>query len=101
MAIGPIVKLIWSVNALADLERFAAFLRDHHPRLATRIAPEIMKRARMIGDHPGIGRVIEKGGIYRELNVSVLNGIYVFRYSIRPDHIRILRVFHGRENRGS
>jgi plasmid stabilization system protein ParE len=101
MAIGSFMKLIWSVNALADLERFAAFLQDHHPGLAKRIAPQIIKRGRMIADYPEVGRVADDGGNYRELSLSVLNATYVFRYSIRPDHIRILRVFHGREHRGS
>jgi plasmid stabilization system protein ParE len=93
------MRLIWSESALADLERFAAFLQNDHPKLAKQIAPEIIKRARMIADYPEIGRVVDDASSYRELNVSVLNAIYVFRYSVRHDHIRMLRVFHGRENR--
>ena len=93
------MRLIWSVNALAVLERFAAFLQDHHPGLAKRIAPEIVKRARMIADYPEIGRAADDGGTCREFSMPVLNATYVFRYSIRSDHIRMLRVSHGRENR--
>ncbi len=93
------MRLIWSESALADLERFAAFLQDHHPNMAKRIAPEIIKRARMIADYPEVGRSVEFEGAYRELSMSVLNATYVFRYSIRSDHVRLLRVFHGREHR--
>ena len=36
------MKLEWSAVALADLDRFAAFLQDHHPRLASIVAREIL-----------------------------------------------------------
>ena len=61
--------------------------------------PELARRASMIADHPEIGRAIGSGGAYRELAVPVLNAVYVYRYSIRQDRIRILRVFHSREQR--
>jgi hypothetical protein len=35
------MKLTWSMNALADLNRFAVFMQDHHPSMALRIGPEI------------------------------------------------------------
>lgn len=94
------MKLVWSVGALADLERFATFLHEQHPALAKRIAPAIVKRARIIAAYPEIGRSL--GGSdsgYRELNMQVLNASYVFRYGVRRDHIVMLRVFHGRERR--
>ena len=37
---GP-VDLEWSIDALADLDRFAAFLHEHHPELAGRVANEL------------------------------------------------------------
>ena len=35
------MRLEWSAAALADLDRFAAFLHNRHPRLAKIIAAEI------------------------------------------------------------
>jgi plasmid stabilization system protein ParE len=93
------MKLVWSESALADLERFAAFLQERHPALARRIVPEIARRARMIADYPEIGRSVSRDGGFRELSMPVLNAAYVFRYSIRTDHVRMLRVFHSRERR--
>jgi toxin ParE1/3/4 len=43
------MKLEWSAIALADLDRFAAFLHDRHPRLAQVIAAEIGSPARPNG----------------------------------------------------
>ena len=42
------MKLEWSAVALADLDRFAAFLHDRHPRLAQVIAAEIKEKARLL-----------------------------------------------------
>ncbi|NEW88354.1 type II toxin-antitoxin system RelE/ParE family toxin [Rhodopseudomonas sp. WA056] len=91
------MKLVWSDTAIADLERFAEFLRDNHPAIASRIAPEIVKQARLIADYPRIGRPGPGG--YRELNLPVLNAVYVLRYTFDGERILMLRVFHSREQR--
>jgi hypothetical protein len=41
------MKLEWSAIALADLDRFAAFLHERHPRLAQVIAAAIKEKARL------------------------------------------------------
>jgi toxin ParE1/3/4 len=38
------MNLEWSDAALADLDRFASFLREQHPSLAGIVAEEIIKR---------------------------------------------------------
>jgi plasmid stabilization system protein ParE len=40
---GP-VDIEWSPDALADLERFADFLHEHHPELAGIVAQAIVDR---------------------------------------------------------
>ena len=39
---GPIA-IEWSLDALADLNRFAAFLHGHFPELAARVASELTR----------------------------------------------------------
>jgi plasmid stabilization system protein ParE len=51
--------LEWSEEALADLDRFAAFLQQDHPSLAKIVAEEIIDRARVLSEHPLLGRAIE------------------------------------------
>jgi plasmid stabilization system protein ParE len=53
------MKLEWSAAALADLNRFGAFLHERHPRLAKIIAAEIQTKAQILAEHPLIGRAIE------------------------------------------
>lgn len=52
----------------------------------------------MIADYPDLGRLIDVEG-YRELSLSVLNAVYVFRYRCDEDGPVMLRVYHGREHR--
>ncbi|MGA2930356.1 MAG: type II toxin-antitoxin system RelE/ParE family toxin [Solirubrobacteraceae bacterium] len=93
------MKLEWSAAALADLNRFAAFLHDRHPPLAKIISAEIKLKARILSEHPLIGRAIEGRPEYRELVLEVLNARYVFRYVYDGERLVMLRVSHCREAR--
>jgi hypothetical protein len=63
------------------------------------IAAEIKLKARILSEHPLIGRAIEGRPEYRELVLEVLNARYVFRYGFDGERLAILRVFHSREAR--
>lgn len=93
------MKLEWSAAALADLDRFAEFLHDQNPGLASRIASEILERVRVIAEHPQLGRPIAGRDDYRELVLRVHNAAYVFRYAYDGNRVVMLRVFHSREQR--
>lgn len=93
------MRLEWSAAALADLDRFAAFLKDRRPQLATIVAREILAKARLLEASPELGYPIGSGGQYRQIVLEVLRAKYVFRYWIAGDRIVMLRVFHGREDR--
>jgi plasmid stabilization system protein ParE len=93
------MRLEWSATALADLDRFAAFLHDRHPRLAKVIAGEIKDKTRILVEYPMIGRAIEGRPEYRELVLEVANAKYVFRYGFDGKRLVMLRVFHSREER--
>ena len=53
------MKLEWSDEALADLDRFAMFLEQEHPALAKIVAEEIIAKTRILSEHPLLGHVIE------------------------------------------
>jgi toxin ParE1/3/4 len=93
------MKLEWSAAALADLNRFGAFLHERHPRLAKIIAAEIQNKAQILAEHPLIGRAIEGRSEYRELILDVANAMYIFRYAFDGERLVMLRVFHSREQR--
>jgi plasmid stabilization system protein ParE len=93
------VKVEWSAAALADLDRFAAFLRDSHPTLAAVVAREIVTKAQILSEHPYLGAAITGRPEYRRLVMQVLNASYLFEYRVDNERIVMLRVFHARENR--
>ena len=98
-AMARSIVVEWSQDALDDLERFAAFLQQHHPELAGTVAQEIMARAEVLSEFPRLGRPLAKRKEYRQLVLQVLNAPYVFQYRFADEHLAILRVFHGREAR--
>lgn len=93
------VDLEWSADALADLDRFAAFLHDQSPELAAVIAGEIIARAQVLSRHPKLGRPLSTREEYRQLILEVLGAEYVFQYRYDDSRLVILRVFHGRQSR--
>ena len=95
---GP-VDVEWSLDALADLDRFATFLHNQHPDLAGRVAHELIGRAEILRRHPKLGRPFTTRGEYRELVLQVLGGAYVLQYRYDGHAVLMLRVFHSRETR--
>jgi plasmid stabilization system protein ParE len=93
------MRLEWSKDALADLNRFEDFLRDRHPALAGRVAREIVGKAQILEDQPLLGRPIAGRLNYRQIILQVLNASYVFHYRYDGARLVMLRVFHGRESR--
>ncbi len=93
------MKVEWSQDALADLDRFAAFLHYQHPSLAPRVAHEIKAKAQILADLPQAGRPLAGREEYRQIVLAVLNARYVFHYRYDGQRLVILRVFHGRETR--
>jgi len=101
-AIPPVagsIDLDWSDDALADLDRFAAFLQEQSPELAAIVAEEIIARAQLLSRHPKLGRPISTREEYRQIVMQVLGGTYVFQYRYDGKRVVMLRVFHGREAR--
>jgi plasmid stabilization system protein ParE len=93
------VNLEWSTAALLDLERFAEFLHERHPKLATVVASEILAKAESLVALPHLGRPIAGRDEYREIVLRVIGADYVFQYRVTPERVVILRIFHSRENR--
>ena len=93
------MKLEWSAEALADLDRFAVFLHERYRSLAPLIAQEIIEKAALLERHPKAGRAIGDRDEYRQIVLKVLSAAYVFQYRYDGQRLVMLRVFHGREAR--
>ncbi len=73
------MKLEWSDEALADLDRFAEFLNAKFPTLAAKVANAIIEKAAIIELHPKVGRPIGGREEYRQVVLQILNAAYVFQ----------------------
>jgi plasmid stabilization system protein ParE len=93
------MKIEWSADALADLDRFATFLHKTYPTLAERVARELVSKAQVLSELPRSGRALAGRPEYRQVVLRVLNARYIFQYRYAGDGLVILRIFHGREAR--
>lgn len=90
-------QVVYSENALANLERAFQFLAEHDPRIGAAAARAIREAVDILAKHPLVGRRIS--GELRELVISYGNTGYValYRFLPRQDVVRILAVRHQRE----
>lgn len=90
-------QVVYSGNALANLERAFAFLAEHDPGAASNAATAIQGAVTTLASHPLIGRVI--AGDVRELVISFGKTGYVALYRFLPNQnqVRILAIRHQRE----
>ena len=90
----------WLPEALDDLERLFAFLREKSPSAAARAAQTILEGTDRLLTSPHLGRPMPDRTQRRELFLPFASGAYVLRYMLEDDKTPvIIRVWHGREVR--
>jgi toxin ParE1/3/4 len=90
------VKVVWSDEAQFDLARLVRFIKPKNPHAARAIADRLYQSGEDLRTFPFLFRAGTLAGT-RERPVDD----YVIVYSVEPDTIRILRIWHGREERQS
>jgi len=92
-----LARLIYSAQALADLERLVEFLIENDPAAALETIGLIEEAVAVLKRHPLIARAAESG--LRELVISRGRTGYVALYSFEQAHdaVLILAVRHQRE----
>ena len=90
-------QVIYSENALANLERLFRFLLEHDPAAASAAAEAISGAVEALAKHPLMGR--PRDGDIRELVISYGKSGYVALYRFIPAHaqIRVLAIRHQLE----
>jgi toxin ParE1/3/4 len=86
------LKLEWTRNASDDLDSISEYIARDRPDAAARTILDIIRRVRILADHPEIGRR-GRAANTREFVVSGLP--YVVVYAIEGETVGILRVIHG------
>ena len=90
-------RVVYTQNALDNLERVFSFLAEHDSGAAVDVAASIRSAVEILADHPLIGRRVE--GEIRELVISYGKNGHVALYRLLPERslIRILALRHQRE----
>lgn len=91
------MELQWSGKALDDLSRLHQFLRPVNRRAAAATIQALVAAPRRLLEHPRLGERLQ-GFEEREVR-RLLVGNYEVRYEIKDSTIRLLRVWHAREDR--
>ncbi|MCI0409297.1 MAG: type II toxin-antitoxin system RelE/ParE family toxin [Acidobacteria bacterium] len=92
--------MIWSPTAVADLVRLRNFIALHNPDAARRAAESLKKAARLLAEHPGLGKRLE-GRTDRELMVPFGQRGYALRYRLEGETVVVLKIWHSLEDRTS
>ena len=91
-------RLIWSPQALLDVQRLYRFLAGKNIDAAKRAIMTVRQAVKVLGHQPGIGRPIEDmPEEFREWVIDFGDSGYVARYRIDSDAITILAVRHQKE----
>jgi plasmid stabilization system protein ParE len=91
-----VARVVYSRNALTNLERAFAWLAERSPDAADAAVEAITSAVELLEHHPMIGRPV---GELRELVISYGRSGYVALYRFLPasDVVRILAIRHQRE----
>ncbi len=91
-------RLIWSRQALLDVQRLYRFLAGKNINAAGRAVKAVRQGVKMLAHQPGVGRPIEEiSEEYREWVIEFGDSGYVARYRIDADAVTILAVRHQKE----
>ena len=86
-------KVIWTRQALSDLQRIAEYIEIDSPIYASRVVTKIRAIVEILGVQPLIGRkVIEAPSDNRR---EIITGAYRVIYIIESESIFVLTVIHG------
>ncbi|MDH1264879.1 type II toxin-antitoxin system RelE/ParE family toxin [Pseudomonas sp. GD03944] len=92
------MRLIYSAEAVADLARLRAFIARNDPRAASRVATDLIARLEHLCLFPDMGRPVQSAPDPASIRDTVV-GKYIIRYSVHPETVVILRLWHHYEDR--
>lgn len=91
-------QLIWSVQALLDVQRLYRFLTPKSQDAAKRAVTAIRQGVKVLSLQPGMGRPAEDmDDQFRDWIIDFGDSGYVVRYRLDAENVVILAVRHQRE----
>ena len=87
------LRLVWSPEAIEDIESIAAFIERDSPWYAKAVATRIITTAEQIPDYPELGKMVPEIG-----NAAIRERlVYSYRviYRVESERILMVAVIHG------
>jgi plasmid stabilization system protein ParE len=90
-------QVVYSRNAISNLDRLHRFLSEKNPQAAARAIMTILDRLGTLSRFPRVGRVDPERPDTRELFMPLGAAGYVARYRVTDDVVTVMAVRHMRE----
>lgn len=91
-------QLIWSPQALLDVQRLYRFLAPKNLEAAKRAVTAIRQGVNVLSAQPGMGRPVENmADEFRDWIIDFGDNGYIARYRVDGQHLIILAVRHQKE----
>ena len=90
-------RVIYSAEALADLERIIEFLLEASPKTAGAALGQIRSAVSILSVHPRIGRRVDRQRRELVITHGVSGYLALYRHDVKLDIVRIVRIRHQRE----
>jgi len=78
--------------ALSDLDELMGYIAKDNPEAATKVAEKIWETARMLSNHPAMGK---PGRVPGTREMVATGTAYIVPYRVVGNEVQILRVLHG------
>ncbi|TAN06047.1 MAG: type II toxin-antitoxin system RelE/ParE family toxin [Rhodanobacteraceae bacterium] len=92
------MRLVYAAGAVDDLSRLHAFIAQHDPAAAQRIADDLASRIEALRDAPLMGSTVAGAPDPQGIRDMVF-GNHIVRYVVTARSIAVLRVWHYFESR--
>ena len=86
------MTIVWSPTAVKDLEHLRAYIEQHNPRAAVKVASAILRRVESLNDFPGQGR---PGRVPYTRELIILDTPFPVVYKAKGKTIQIITVLHA------
>ncbi|OMH36590.1 type II toxin-antitoxin system RelE/ParE family toxin [Motiliproteus sp. MSK22-1] len=90
------MNILYTPEAVDDLNRLRSFISEKNPYAAQRVAGELLEGINKLNIFPKMGIQVSRApdpSIIRDLFI----GSYTVRYLLAGEEIHILRLWHGKE----
>ena len=85
------MKIVWSPTAVEDLKHLRAYIEQHDPRAAAKVASAILRRVESLNDFPGQGR---PGRLPHTRELVIPDTPFLVVYTAVEQTIQIVTVLH-------